>query len=54
MASGLQPAEKESLKEAWPVMRTGQQLAAHERTTATLKQVEDLRLSQRQTPGLEQ
>jgi Ti-type conjugative transfer relaxase TraA len=54
MASGLQPAEKESLKEAWPVMRTGQQLAAHERTTATLKQVEDIRLSQRQTPGLEQ
>ncbi|EJT00890.1 BID domain-containing protein, partial [Rhizobium sp. CCGE 510] len=54
MASGLQPAEKESLKEAWPVMRTAQQLAAHERTTATLKQVEDLRLSQRQTPALKQ
>lgn len=52
MASGLQPAEKESLKEAWPVMRTAQQLAAHERTTATLKQVEDIRLSQRQTPSL--
>ncbi|WHO77312.1 Ti-type conjugative transfer relaxase TraA [Rhizobium sp. BT03] len=54
MASGLQPAEKESLKEAWPVMRTAQQLAAHERTTATLKQAEDLRLTQRQTPTLKQ
>lgn len=54
MTSGLQPAEKESLKEAWPVMRTAQQLAAHERTAATLKQVEVLRLSQRQTPGLKQ
>nr|WP_028748405.1 Ti-type conjugative transfer relaxase TraA [Rhizobium mesoamericanum] len=54
MASGLQPAEKESLKEAWPVMRTAQQLAAHERTTATLKQVEDLRLTQRQTSALKQ
>ncbi|MDQ0563047.1 Ti-type conjugative transfer relaxase TraA [Rhizobium mesoamericanum] len=54
MASGLQPAEKESLKEAWPVMRAAQQLAAHERTAATLKQVEDLRLTQRQTPALKQ
>ncbi|KQZ46717.1 Dtr system oriT relaxase [Rhizobium sp. Root149] len=54
MAFGLQPAQKENLKEAWPVMRAGQQLAAHERTTATLKQVEVLRLSQRQTPSLKQ
>ncbi|AUX79335.1 Ti-type conjugative transfer relaxase TraA [Sinorhizobium fredii] len=54
LAAGLKPQEKESLKEAWPVMRTAQQLAAHERTAATLKQVEDLRLTQRQTPTLKQ
>ncbi len=50
LAAGLKPEEKDSLKEAWPVIRTAQQLAAHERTTTTLKQVEDLRLAQRQTP----
>jgi hypothetical protein len=54
LADGLQPQERERLKDAWPVMRTAQQLAAHERTTATLKQVEDLRLSQRQNPVLKQ
>ncbi|RWH90151.1 MAG: Ti-type conjugative transfer relaxase TraA [Mesorhizobium sp.] len=54
LAEGLQPQEKERLKEAWPVMRTAQQLAAHERTAATLKQAEDLRLSQRQTPVMKQ
>ncbi|MBB5538775.1 Ti-type conjugative transfer relaxase TraA [Rhizobium giardinii] len=54
LSADLKPQEKESLKEAWPVMRTAQQLAAHERTTATLKQVEDLRLTQRQTPTLKQ
>jgi hypothetical protein len=54
LAAGLKPHEKDSLKEAWSVMRTAQQLAAHERTTATLKQVEDLRLAQRQTPALKQ
>lgn len=53
-AKDLQPQEKERLKEAWPAMRTAQQLAAHERTAATLKQVEDLRLSQRQTPVMKQ
>ncbi|AYD05039.1 Ti-type conjugative transfer relaxase TraA [Agrobacterium rhizogenes] len=54
LAKGLQPQEKEHLAEAWPVMRTAQQLAAHERTAATLRQVEDLRLSQRQTPVIKQ
>ena len=50
----MQPQEKERLKEAWPVMRAAQQLAAHERTTETLRQAEDLRLAQRQTPVVKQ
>ncbi len=54
LSEGMQPQEKEHLKEAWPVMRTAQQLAAHERTTETLRQVEELRLAQRQTPVLKQ
>lgn len=54
MSRGLQPQEKERLAEAWPVMRAGQQLAAQERTVETLKQVEDLKLSQRQAPVMKQ
>lgn len=54
LAEGLTYQEKERLKEAWPVMRTAQQLAAHERTTETLRQVEELRLAQRQTPVVKQ
>ncbi len=54
LSEGMQPQEKERLKEAWPVMRTAQQLAAHERTTETLRQVEELRLAQRQTPVVKQ
>ena len=54
LSEGLAPQEKERLKEAWPVMRTAQQLSAHERTVATLKQVEDLKLAQRQTPVIKQ
>jgi Ti-type conjugative transfer relaxase TraA len=54
LSEGLAPQEKERLKEAWPVMRTVQQLSAHERTVATLKQVEDLKLTQRQTPVIKQ
>ncbi|MEO5755759.1 MAG: Ti-type conjugative transfer relaxase TraA [Mesorhizobium sp.] len=53
-AEGLAPGERQKLAEAWPVMRTAQQLAAHERTTETLKQTENLRLSQRQNPVLKQ
>ncbi|NTH16684.1 Ti-type conjugative transfer relaxase TraA [Agrobacterium rhizogenes] len=54
LAEGLTPQEKERLKEAWPVMRTAQQLAAHERTVATLKQAEDLKFAQRQKPVIKQ
>lgn len=54
LSEGMQPEVKERLKEAWPVMRTAQQLAAHERTTETLRQVEELRLAQRQIPVVKQ
>nr|WP_234902360.1 Ti-type conjugative transfer relaxase TraA [Agrobacterium rubi] len=54
LSEGLTPQEKERLKEAWPVMRTAQQLSAQERTVATLNQVEDLKLAQRQTPVIKQ
>jgi Ti-type conjugative transfer relaxase TraA len=53
-ADGLAPGERQKLAEAWPVMRAAQQIAAHERTVETLKQTENLRLSQRQTPVLKQ
>ncbi|RWC00342.1 MAG: Ti-type conjugative transfer relaxase TraA [Mesorhizobium sp.] len=49
LARGLQPQERQHLKEAWPVMRAAQQLAAQERTVAALKQAEGMQLSQRQT-----
>ena len=54
LSEGMKPEQKEQLKEAWPVMRTAQQLAAHERTAQTLKQVEELRLTQRQSPVIKQ
>ncbi|MEC9463878.1 MAG: Ti-type conjugative transfer relaxase TraA [Pseudomonadota bacterium] len=54
LSEGLSHMEKDRLKEAWPIMRTAQQLAAHERTTETLRQVEELRLAQRQTPVVKQ
>ena len=54
LSEGMQPQEKERLKEAWPVMRAAQQLAAHERTTETLRQAEELRLAQRQAPVMKQ
>ncbi|KQY13645.1 Dtr system oriT relaxase [Rhizobium sp. Root73] len=54
LSDGMQPEQKERLKEAWPIMRTAQQLAAHERTVRTLRQAEDLRLAQRQTPVMKQ
>lgn len=53
-AEGMAPTDRQKLAEAWPVMRAGQQLAAHERTTEALKQSENLRLSQRQSPALKQ
>ncbi|WP_454703004.1 Ti-type conjugative transfer relaxase TraA [Agrobacterium burrii] len=54
LSEGMKPEQKEQLKEAWPVMRTAQQLAAHERRTQTLKQAEELRLTQRQSPVVKQ
>ncbi|MVA22805.1 Dtr system oriT relaxase, partial [Agrobacterium vitis] len=54
LSEGMQPEQKERLMEAWPIMRTSQQLAAHERTVQTLRQAEDLRLAPRQTPVMKQ
>lgn len=54
LSEGLAPQEKERLKEAWPVLRTAQQLAAHERTVQSLKQAEDIRLTQRPSSVLKQ
>lgn len=51
-AEGLAPAERQKLADAWPVMCTAQQLAAHERTAETLKLSESLRQSQRQSQVL--
>lgn len=50
----MEPEQKERLKQAWPVMRAAQQLAAHERTVQSLKQSEELRLIQSQTSVLKQ
>ncbi|MFG1466064.1 Ti-type conjugative transfer relaxase TraA [Xanthobacter sp. DSM 24535] len=49
-AEGLRGTEREKLREAWPLLRTSQQLAAHERTAARMKQAEEQRLSLRQSP----
>lgn len=54
LSEGMRPAEKEKLAKAWPIMRTGQQLSAQERSAETLKQTEKLRLSQRQNQVLKQ
>ncbi len=54
LSEGMKPEQKEQLKQAWPVMRTAQQLAAHERTVHSLKLAEEQRLTQRQTPVLKQ
>ena len=54
LADGLQRQEREELKQAWPIMRTAQQLAAHERMVETLKQAEELRETRRQTPVMKQ
>ena len=51
-ALGLPAAQRERLATAWPMMRTGQQLAAHERTMKALKETEALRQSQRQSQVL--
>ena len=51
-ALGMPAAEREKLATAWPIMRTAQQLAAHERTVQALKETEALRQSQRQSQVL--
>lgn len=48
----LPDAERAELAIAWPIMRAGQQLAAHERTVEALKQTEALRQTQRQSQAL--
>lgn len=53
-AQGMSPADREKLSTAWPTMRTGQQLAAHERTQQALKQSEALRQTQTKSQGLKQ
>ena len=52
VALGLPPGDKQKLASAWPLMRAGQQLAAHERTTRALKETEALRQAQRQSSVL--
>ncbi len=54
LSQGMKPEQKEQLKQAWPIMRTAQQLAAHDRTVQSLRQTEEQRLTQRQTPVLKQ
>ncbi|WP_434730532.1 Ti-type conjugative transfer relaxase TraA [Rhizobium binae] len=54
LSEGMKPEQKEQLKQAWPVMRTAQQLGVHERTVQSLRQAEEQRLTQRQTPVLKQ
>ncbi|MGB3386526.1 MAG: BID domain-containing protein, partial [Pseudaminobacter sp.] len=51
-AFGMSPGERQKLASAWPMMRAGQQLAAHERTTQALKEAETLRQTQRQSQVL--
>lgn len=50
-STGLAPAEQQTLAFAWPAMRAAQQLTAHERTAAALRQTEELRQTQRQGQG---
>ena len=54
LSKSMKPKQKEELKQAWPVMRTAQQLSAQERTVNSLKLAEEQRLTQRQTPVLKQ
>lgn len=54
LSEGMKPEQKEQLKQAWPVMRTAQQLSAHERTVHSLRKAEEQRLTQRQTPVMKQ
>ena len=51
-AHGMSPGDREKLSTAWPTMRAGQQLAAHERTQQALKQSEAMRQTQTKSQGL--
>jgi hypothetical protein len=53
-AQGMSPGDREKLSTAWPVMRAGQQLAAHERTQQALKQSEAMRQTQTRSQGVKQ
>ncbi|MGY6709510.1 MAG: BID domain-containing protein, partial [Rhizobiaceae bacterium] len=51
-ALGLPAPGREKLAAAWPIIRAGQQLAAHERTVEAIKETEALREAQRQSQTL--
>ncbi|MCC0051883.1 MAG: Ti-type conjugative transfer relaxase TraA, partial [Rhodobiaceae bacterium] len=53
-AECMAPQDRQRLAAAWPLLRAGQQLAAHERTQHALKESEALRQTQRQSQGLRQ
>ena len=44
----MTPGQKTEVQSAWSLMRTAQQLAAHERTTEALKQADTLRQTKSQ------
>jgi Ti-type conjugative transfer relaxase TraA len=54
VAQGMSPRDREKLSTAWPTMRAGQQLAAHERTQQALQQSEAMRQIQTKSQGLKQ
>ena len=48
LSEGMTAAQRQELKAAWPDIRTGQQLAAQQRTAEALKQAETMRQTQSQ------
>ncbi|PWE52589.1 Ti-type conjugative transfer relaxase TraA [Metarhizobium album] len=48
VTAGMTPGQKAEVQSAWNLMRTAQQVAAHERTTEALKQAEALRQTKSQ------
>jgi Ti-type conjugative transfer relaxase TraA len=54
LSEGMTPEQTERFKQAWPLMRTAQQLAAHVRAARAPRQVEELSLTQRQSPVMKQ
>ncbi|WP_148663776.1 AAA family ATPase, partial [Agrobacterium pusense] len=48
VTAGMTPGQKTEVQSAWSLMRTAQQLAAHERTTEALKQADTLRQTKSQ------